>query len=205
MFYWLEVPSITACRTLAAQASNVELKKGLAMLTRYASENQAVHNIRQLIDITALQALVNAKLGNHREASRFMQQALELAEPGGWIQPFIELGDPMITLLRNRQWQGATGELATRIIASFPNASSVSISASAPDAGLEMKALLTDRELEVLALLAQRYRNKEIAAQLYISPVTVKRHASNIYQKLQVSNRRQAVAKATELEIVSTT
>ncbi len=68
-----------------------------------------------------------------------------------------------------------------------------------------MEEFLTDRELEILALLAQRYRNKEIAARLYISPVTVKRHASNIYQKLQVSNRRQAVAKATELGILSTT
>ena len=209
MFYWLEVPRITACRMLAAQDSDADLKKGLETLARYAAENQAVHNVRQLIDITALQAVISAKLGNHNEAVRFVQRALDLAEPGGWIQPFVELGDIMASLLRSRQWRAATNEFAERIIASFPNpqpsSTSASTSASTPYAKLKMEEFLTDRELEILALLAQRYRNKEIAARLYISPVTVKRHASNIYQKLQVSNRRQAVAKATELGILSTT
>jgi len=209
MFYWLEVPRITACRVLAAQDSDVDLKKGLEALARYATENQAVHNVRQLIDITALQAVISAKLGNHNEAVHFVQRALELAEPGGWIQPFVELGDIMASLLRSRQWRAATDEFAERIIASFPvpqpSSTSASTSALTPYAKLKMEEFLTDRELEILALLAQRYRNKEIAARLYISPVTVKRHASNIYQKLQVSNRRQAVAKATELGILSTT
>ena len=205
MFYWLEVPRITSCRVLAAQDSDADLKKGLETLAQYATENQAVHNVRQLIDITALQAVISAKLGNHNEAARFVQRALDLAEPGGWIQPFVELGDPMASLLRGRQWRAATGEFAERIIESFPNSGPSLISASTPYAKLKMEEFLTDRELEVLALLAQRYRNKEIAARLYISPITVKRHASNIYQKLQVSNRRQAVAKATELGILSTT
>jgi DNA-binding CsgD family transcriptional regulator len=61
---------------------------------------------------------------------------------------------------------------------------------------------LTNRELEVLALLAQRRSNKEIAAALVISPTTVKRHASNIYQKLQVNGRRQAATKAISLGLI---
>ena len=59
---------------------------------------------------------------------------------------------------------------------------------------------LSERELEVLALLAQRLTNKEIALALSISPMTVKRHSSNIYQKLAVGGRREAVAKAAALE-----
>ena len=62
---------------------------------------------------------------------------------------------------------------------------------------------LTNRELEVLELMAQRFTNQEIAAQLVISVGTVKQHAVHIYQKLNVKGRRQAVAKATELGILS--
>jgi LuxR family maltose regulon positive regulatory protein len=62
---------------------------------------------------------------------------------------------------------------------------------------------LTDREEEVLALLAQRLTYKEIAAQLIISPGTVTQHVHNIYQKLEAKGRKQALAKATELGILS--
>jgi LuxR family maltose regulon positive regulatory protein len=61
---------------------------------------------------------------------------------------------------------------------------------------------LTNRELEILALLAQRMRNKEIAEKLFISPETVKRHTINLYSKLNVHNRREAAKKATALGIL---
>jgi LuxR family maltose regulon positive regulatory protein len=61
---------------------------------------------------------------------------------------------------------------------------------------------LTHRELEVLDLLAQRLRNKEIAAKLFISPKTVKKHLDNIYSKLNVSTRQQAVDKSQKLGIL---
>jgi LuxR family maltose regulon positive regulatory protein len=61
---------------------------------------------------------------------------------------------------------------------------------------------LTNRELDVLALLERRLSNKEIGALLYISPRTVKRHTINIYQKLHVNNRRAAVAQAKALGLM---
>jgi DNA-binding NarL/FixJ family response regulator len=60
----------------------------------------------------------------------------------------------------------------------------------------------TTRELEVLNLLAKGYRNKEIAAELFLSPETVKRHLYNIFQKLNVNNRMQAISTAKELKII---
>jgi len=77
---------------------------------------------------------------------------------------------------------------------------------SSPPTGDATGALvdpLTNRELEVLELMAQRLTNKEIAAQLVVSVGTVKQHAYNINQKLHVKGRRQAVAKATSLGILS--
>lgn len=61
---------------------------------------------------------------------------------------------------------------------------------------------LTNRENDILELLSQRMSDKEIAAHLLISYGTVKRHAANIYRKLDVKGRRQAVIKATELGII---
>jgi ATP/maltotriose-dependent transcriptional regulator MalT len=66
----------------------------------------------------------------------------------------------------------------------------------------ELVEPLTEREREVLALLAQRLSNKEIAQALTISPQTVKRHATNMYQKLQASGRREAVANAIRLGLL---
>ena len=63
---------------------------------------------------------------------------------------------------------------------------------------------LTKRELEILELLAQELSNKQIADQLFIAPATVKRHTENIYQKLDVPGRHQAVVKARGLTIIQT-
>ena len=71
------------------------------------------------------------------------------------------------------------------------------------DAAGGLVEALTNRELEVLELMAQRLTNKEIADRLVLSVGTVKQHAYNINQKLNVSGRRQAVAKATSLGILS--
>jgi LuxR family maltose regulon positive regulatory protein len=62
---------------------------------------------------------------------------------------------------------------------------------------------LTNRELDVLDLLSQRLRNKEIAEKLFISPETIKKHLANIYRKLDVSSRRQAVERAKQIGILS--
>jgi DNA-binding NarL/FixJ family response regulator len=87
--------------------------------------------------------------------------------------------------------------------AQVENASSILITQSPPLSTQPLAEPLTNRELDVLELLAQRFRNKEIAEKLVISPETVKKHLNNIYGKLNISSRRQAVEKAQNLGILS--
>jgi LuxR family maltose regulon positive regulatory protein len=98
-------------------------------------------------------------------------------------------------LLNELGSQHAQRDFISQILAAFP----VYQPGSARAGREQLPEPLTDRELEILVLLAQRLSNKEIAAHLHISSATVKRHASNVYQKLQVNDRRHAVAKATAI------
>ena len=86
------------------------------------------------------------------------------------------------------------------ILATFSSTAEARAAARGPDS---IKILLTERELEVLELLADRLSIKEIAAILYISPSTVQQHTHHIYRKLNVNNKRQAIACAIELGILS--
>ncbi len=104
----------------------------------------------------------------------------------------------MAVLLKHLYFQGYAPAFIQQILDAFPT-SNPSVNGTQTLAFIET---LTDREMEVLSLLAQRLSNKEISKVLVISPETVKRHSSNIYQKLQVKNRRQAVAKAYTLNLL---
>ena len=92
------------------------------------------------------------------------------------------------------------GEYIDKLIAAFPKSTEPSPTTSHLD---EINISLTDRELEVLELLAERLSIKEIAARLHISPSTVQQHSHHIYRKLNVNNKRQAVARAKDLGILS--
>jgi LuxR family maltose regulon positive regulatory protein len=140
-----------------------------------------------------------------------LRQAVELARPGGFIQVFVDLGPPMQTLLVRLAKQGSAeldlaAETVRRILAAF---SEPQKEIAIRDAGARLHAAnarlvepLTDRELEVLALLRERLSNKEIAHRLGLSPATVKRYAVNVYGKLGVGRRSDAVIEADALGIV---
>ena len=136
-------------------------------------------------------------------------RSLRLAEPGGCVRLFLDLGPDMRELLRNLGPRTPSLNFAGRILAAFAESSlgisgetlsSPSVTNSDPRRLLATE--LTHRELEVLSLLAERLSNREIAARLDIGPATVKTHAASLYRKLNVSGRRQVVAKAEALGIL---
>jgi LuxR family maltose regulon positive regulatory protein len=157
-------------------------------------------NVR--LDILAILALVYNAKGNEPTAFDKLLRALELGSFGRAIRNFVDLGEQMANLLKRFKSQTCAGDQAgyiDQILGAFPKAQTPRTSVL----HLQLADPITERELEVLVLLAQRLSNKEIAAKLVISPRTVKRHTLNIYQKLGVNSRLQAVDKASELGILA--
>ena len=157
-----------------------------------------------------LQALLFDAREKENEALSILEQAIALAEPGGFIRPFLDLGPNMADLL-NRL---AKRETDTKYIGKLISAFRIERTAGETPRDIETGTVhtirrasndvmknLTNRELEIITLLVQRLRNKEIAEKLFISPETVKRHIYNIYRKLKVSTRREAEKKAIALGI----
>ena len=212
MFYWIEVPQITQCRVLIAQGTKASLQQAEALLQAYRQQNEHQHNTRQLIDILPLQALVYHKQELVDEALATLEQAVTLAQPGGFIRPFVEPGPGLADLLNRLRSQGVAQDYIAQILAAFPIELRSEEKKSADRKPVLSKAEasnvqnliepLTNREHDILSLLAQGLSNKEIALQLVITPGTVAQHNHKIYQKLTVRNRQQAVIKAGELGIL---
>jgi LuxR family maltose regulon positive regulatory protein len=143
-----------------------------------------------------------------------------LAEPGGYVRTFLEEGQPMAELLAQALQRGIAPGYAAEILAAFDAQSSRfqvsgSRTATASPSSLEpeppspgprepepLLEPLSPRETEVMGLIAEGASNPQIAEQLYISVNTVKKHVTNIFGKLSVSRRTEAVARARDLGIV---
>jgi LuxR family maltose regulon positive regulatory protein len=134
-----------------------------------------------------------------------LEHAVTLAQPGGFIRPFVDPGPELAGLLNRLRSQGVAQDYIAQILAAFEKADESDKKQVHPSSFIPQPLIepLTDRELEVLTLLAQRLTYKEIAAQLIISPGTVSQHVHRVYQKLEVKRRKQAVAKATDLGLLS--
>jgi LuxR family maltose regulon positive regulatory protein len=193
-----EAEGFTLVRLHLAQA-----QPGKALDILDALEPPAQHNrrTRRLIEILILKSLSLDSAGRPTEALLALRQALALAEPEGYVRLFVDEGPALARLLCQIAGQGAPAPYIGRLLAVFSTAAERSDHArqETPGAGTASDSLLeplSARELEVLRLIAAGLSNEAIAAHLFISLSTVKGHASNLYGKLGVSNRTQAIAKA---------
>jgi LuxR family maltose regulon positive regulatory protein len=223
LFMWLEVPSITRARVFIADGTEASLEKGVALLGTLAQLAQTCRFTIQTIQIAVLQSMAFVKLERGNEALATLKKAVALAGPLGWIQPFVEAGQMMADLLMQLHQQNVSVDDIERILAAFPDTASTrplpdlrstndeqefeaetSAQIPGPKSTINNSLVepLTNRELDVLELLAKRLQNKEIADGLCISPQTVNSHLKNIYQKLAVGNRREAVTEARRLKII---
>jgi LuxR family maltose regulon positive regulatory protein len=203
---WLQDPHLARARLLLARGAQADVAAALDILAAQLEFAQHTFNIRVQVEVLAVQALALEMYGKAAAADAALRQAVDLARPGGFIRPFVDLGPPMRTMLLRLAGQGPAAETVRRILAAFPEpqetiaSGDVEYRRRAANTGLVEP--LTDREMEVLALLRQRLSNKEIACQLVLSAATVKRYTVNIYQKLGVNKRRDAVIRAEALGLL---
>ncbi len=203
MLFFIESPSLTQARAWIAAGGENGLDDVLAGLGTLRQKVEGLHNTYQAIEITVLQAAALDVLGRAEEALATLEEALALGGPRGWVRPFLEPGPRMISLLEQlREREDLTPSVEPILNAAEEAADRAAAENAHHRRSVRASEILTNREFEILELLAQRMRDKEIAARLFISAQTVNSHLRNIYQKLGVGDRRQAVVKATEMDIL---
>jgi len=157
-----------------------------------------------------LQALAHRAAADAGEAVSLLGEAMEIGEREGFVRLFVDEGPPMARLLREAAAAGLHREYCLRLLGAFStDATGAGRGAPAPHGGRPagvsgLADPLSKRELELLERLAEGLSNQDIAERLFLSPLTVKVHVRNIYSKLDVSSRTQAVARARMLGILST-
>ena len=156
------------------------------------------------IELALLLARALDALEDSKGALNALQQALRLGEHEKYVHRFVEEGATIGKLLHQVAAQGLMVDYIGRILAAFPD--SAPTSSAGMKSGPEEVAMvepLTERELEVLSLIAEGLPNKEIGQRLFLSLNTIKGHARNIYGKLGVKNRVQAATKARLMGLLS--
>jgi LuxR family maltose regulon positive regulatory protein len=192
---------IAFARILIAQE---RLDEAMELLQPLLEAAEAGDRTTRTIEILNLQALTFLAGGESTQALSALERALTLAEPEGFVRTFVDEGPPMAQLLNQAAARGVMPNYTARLLAAFQTTDdepqTTRHSSSVVDRrSSDLVEPLSERELEVLQLIAEGLTNREIAARLYLSLNTVKAHTRNIYGKLGVRSRTQAVARARAL------
>ncbi len=202
MIWWLELPPVTRCRALLAAGTDEKTGEAQTLLKQLIEAGEAQHNTFHLIQVLCLQSNAFDQQGKTEPALASLDRAVSLARPGGFVFPFVEPGKRVEKLLKQLRQNNEHKKFIDHLLAAFKMDTRIELPTSST-VNDSTRWDLTNRELDILELLAQRMQNKEIANKLFISTHTVKDHLKHIYQKLGVSNRRQAVAKAVKNGVIT--
>ncbi len=205
--YLREFEHITLARVLIAQyrSDGVDgsIHGAVRLLERLLRAAEEGGRTGSVIEILALQALAHEAQGDIPAALAPLERALVLGEPEGYVRIFVDEGQPMARLLYEALSLGIAPDYVRQLLAAFPCAepeqtASLKTQASKSD----LIEPLSERELEVLQLIAEGLTNPEIASRLFLALNTVKGHTRNIYGKLNVHSRTQAIARAQALGLL---
>jgi LuxR family maltose regulon positive regulatory protein len=190
---------LTLARIRLAQGSYAEVEKLLAGKTPpFAAGSQLSRQLESVL----LLAAAAAGEGRLPEAFALVESSLALAEPEGYLRIFLDVGETARELLAAYLRSTASGRkpYALKVLGAFPPLTQAAARAPQPGGLIEP---LSERELEVLHLIALGRTNQEIARQLIVAPGTVKAHTAAIYRKLDVANRTEAVARARQIGLLA--
>jgi LuxR family transcriptional regulator, maltose regulon positive regulatory protein len=203
----IEHPLLTRVKVLVAVGTHDTLAEADHLLSTFLSAARATHMTLALLEGLAVQAVLYEATGDHAASTRALRESLSLAAPEGIVQRYAYLGPALAPLLRRLVAGPAADPHARSVLGALEALLAAQPAATRASADLHRglpENPLTDRELEVVHLLAQRLTNNEIGEELFISPITVKNHIANITEKLGVSGRRAAVERSGELGLFRT-
>ena len=197
-------PVVTLVKVLLAEGSDTALERADHVLGSYLGFAEQGHMNPSIVRYSGLQALLLATRGDDERAAEALTRAVCISQPGGAVRLLADLGPGLVPLLSRLEVHGSQLAHVAAILAAIGGVGGGESSASDDGAvggpiDIGTGQVLTQRESDVLRLLALRYSNKEIARELLISAATVKKHTVSLYQKLHVGSRREAVDKATAL------
>ncbi|TLM98456.1 hypothetical protein FDZ73_23425, partial [bacterium] len=214
---------ITQVRLLIAMARSRKNKSYLGqseeLLTSLLPQASEFQRIASTIEIGVLQAIMQYSMGEIQPAVKTLKSALALGEPEGFRRIYLDGGQPIAELLVYCQsepqesdsllpstafieslWTDIRSEVPSELLPQSGSRIMNKPFTAKTEDGLPIT--LSAREVEVLKLIAEGKSNQEISAELYLALNTVKRHAYNIYAKLGVQKRTQAVSVARQMGLI---
>lgn len=199
--YVREFEHATLARLMLAQATNERTHHGIESVTdlvaRLLDAAEAAGRNGAVIDILVVQALAQDAAGARSVALASLTRAFALAEPEGYTRVFLDEGAPIARLLKEAAKRAPAGSYVAMLQSAFvtvPRSTSM---------GPRLVEPLSERELEILRLLATELSGPEIANHLVVSLNTVRTHTKNVFAKLGVNSRRAAVRRGEELALLT--
>ena len=177
-------------------------EEALTALDESIHHARAVNNDGQLIRLLTLQAAALDALGDRTPSRSALREALALSAPEGYIWRWLDAGPRIGPLLRDLRDDEDTPQTLHPYLDSLLDACQAAFGESTLSQQEDLPDPLTQRELEIMRLIGKGYSNPEIASELVVTVNTVKKHTSNIYGKLGVRSRTQAIARARELNLL---
>lgn len=202
---WLvDFQELVLCRvlvTLGVEKNNTaSLEQALPLLHKFNEKMQQKGHIRDVVRGQVFLAIALQALGDVPTALETLQAALRLSAPEGYVRSFVDGGEPMLKLLKRLRPEGYLAQYVNQLIDVIQDEYRIT-----PQHLFGEQPLiepLSERELEVLRLLPTSLTSNEIADELYIAVSTVRSHIKNIYGKLGVHRRNEAVIEAKELGLI---
>ncbi len=209
---WLVYPSLVHVENRVNKVGHGDCRAGLESVEKGLQMARHHHNTRLELQYLAVKAVALKCAGKRDQALALLEKTLRRAEPRGLVRSFVDRGPMMAELLVDLSEKRSEDVYLKVLLDAFedkvpfkPSTANAAGSPSRTEPATEasLSSGLTNREHDILVLLGKRLSNKEIAQQLYISPITVKTHTANIYRKLNVHKRRQAVVRALQLGLLN--
>ena len=196
-----EVPLLTRVKVLLAESTDASIDEAHRHIDDVLELAISIRDTHRQVQCLALRAIAHHAQGRRSEANAALVSALRIGGPLGMVRSYLDAGARLVPLLREAARASDAAAFAARILSAFGGTASPQ-HIQPNRSRFQIFEMLTEREAQILLCLSRQLTNQEIADELYISPLTVKRHNSNIYDKLGVANRRQALIKADEMGLL---